>query len=274
MISWMPDEDRRRWAAAAMVTLITAVLLLLWTYHWLGDGRYGGVATIDETINRRTQQPAPEITSSVRLTQTFLASDDGLTSIQLFFGTYMRRNTADVVVAITDERGRTVLQTELAAASIVDNAYRTIGFDRLQHSRGVVYEVSITSPEGRPGNAFTAWTGNCDCYPEGEFLINGAQQADRELVMRVSYHHDNVTTWRELLDRMSQYKPLIFKGVGLVLLALIATAFSLAALALFTSEVLTPKRSVPLESANMYWIAAAIVASLIVLAVTGAYEGI
>lgn len=273
MTSWTAEVTRRR-TLAALITLATAVFLLFWSYHWLGDGKYGGISTIDETINRRTQQPTPEITSSVRLTQTFAGSDDGLTSVQLFFGTYMRRNTADVEVTITDETGGTVLQTDLPAASIADNAYHTIVFDRVQRSRGVVYEVTITSPEGRPGNAFTAWTGNCDCYPEGDFAINGVVQEDRELVLRVSYHHDDVTTWRELLDRMSQYKPLIFKGAGLVLLALIGAAFSLAALALLASDALSPRRGGSLAATDLYWVSAAIVVALIVLLVTGAYEGI
>lgn len=269
-----PAQPYRAWAIAALVVAATAVLLLAWAYQWLGDTKYGGVATIDETISRAMNQPAPEITSNVEVAQTFVASDNDLTEVQVFLGTYIRENTAPLVFTLTSSTGIDLYETMVDPKTIIDNAYHPFIFDRISDSRGKAYQVTLSSPLGEPGNAFTAWTSSCDCYPLGELSISGAPQPDKELVMRVTYHHDGVVTWRELLDRMSQYKPLIFKGVGLVMLAMLSAAFALGTLGAFTLAVVPRAEKQRDQYAHPLWIAAAAVVAVIVLWITGAYEGI
>jgi Na+-transporting methylmalonyl-CoA/oxaloacetate decarboxylase gamma subunit len=269
-----PAKQYRAWAIASIVVAATTVLLLAWAYHWLGDTRYGGVATIDETISHRTDEPTPEITSSLRVSQTFIATDNDLTEVQVFLATYARENTATLVMTLRDESGSIVARGEAGQQTIANNAYHPFIFDRIADSLGETYEVTLTSPNGKTGNAFTAWTGNCDCYPAGELSITGTPQPDKDLAMRVNYHHDGVVTWRELLDRMSQYKPLIFKGAGLVLLALLSMAFALAALGAFTLSVVPRAEDQRDQYAKPLWIGAALVVAIIVLLLTGAYEGI
>jgi hypothetical protein len=49
----------------------------------------------------------------------------------------------------------------------------------------------------------------------------------------VAYQNPGVSTWRELLNRMSQYKPEFFKGALLVAIGVGAFGFSVLAFAVF-----------------------------------------
>ena len=51
-----PARRYRDWGIAGIIVVATAILLLAWAYQWLGDTKYGGVATIDETISRAMNQ--------------------------------------------------------------------------------------------------------------------------------------------------------------------------------------------------------------------------
>jgi hypothetical protein len=262
------------WAITGAIVLVTGIFLMAWTWHWLGDSRYGGVATIDETISRRMDHPAPEITSGVEVSQTFVASDNDLTEVQLFLGTYIRTNTSPLVFTLRDSAHNVVATSQVDPATVLDNAYRPFIFDRIVDSRGKTYEATLTSPSGQSGNAFTAWISACDCYPKGELSISGVPHPDEDLVMRVDYHHDGVTTWRELLNRMSQYKPTISKGAGLVLLTGIGALFTLAALAYVTFSLVSTAEAQGEDRPRPLMIACALIVALIVVLLTGAYQGI
>ncbi len=263
----------RLWSAtvAFAVAVATCTVMLMWVLRLLNSPSYGGVSTIDEMINRHTDVPTPEITGDVRISQTFVASDDDLTEVQVFLGTYIRVNTVPLVLTVTDGSGRAVRTINADPATIYDNAYHPFIFDPIPDSRGKTYTATISSPTATPGNAFAAWLGNCDCYPGGLLSVNGQPRQDQELVMRVDYQHSGIVVWKELINRMSQYKPGIVKGAGIVLLGLIATTLALAALGAVTLSVIPPD---DVQRCRPLWLGVSVIVAVAVILLTRTYSGI
>jgi hypothetical protein len=264
-------ERYGRWGVAGAVMLGTGAFLLIWVVRLLSSSLYGGVAVVDEVISRRTDVPAPEITRGATVTQTFVASDDDLTEVRVFLGTYMRSNTVPLVLTLSDANDRVLRTVEADPATILDNAFHSFIFEPVRRSRGATYAVTLTSPEGDRDNAFTAWLGTCDCYPDGTLSINGRPRRDQELAVRVTYHHGGVVVWRELVNRASQYKPEIVKGAGLVLLGVFSGVLALASLGVLTFSVF-PRGDRREE--RPVWLAASVVVAVLVVVLTRAYSGI
>lgn len=261
----------RRWGAAGAVVIVAGAMMLIWVVRLLSSSTYSPVSTVDEMISRQTDIPTPEITSGVTVTQTFVASDDDLTEVQVFLGTYMRANTVPIVFTLSEQDGRVVRTAQADPATIEDNAYHPFIFDPIPDSRGRTYWATISSPTARSKNAFAAWLGNCDCYSNGVLSINGRPSPDQELAMRVDYQHSGVVVWKELVNRMSQYKPGILKGAGIVLLGVVSTALALAGLGAATLSVFPRGEA---QQWRPIWIAMSVVVAVVVVLLTGAYEGI
>ena len=251
--------------------MVTGAVMLIWVLRLLNGPLYSGISIVDEVISRQTDVPTPEITSGVTVGQTFVAADDDLTEVQIFLGTYMRANTVPVVLTLSDQGGSQVRTVEADPAMIHDNAYHPFVFDPVPDSRGKTYGVTLSSPTGRSGNAFAAWLGNCDCYPNGVLSIDGTPRPEQELAMRVDYQHSGVVVWKELVNRMSQYKPGTVKGAGIVLLGLVSTALALAALGGVTLSVFPPSGR---QEGRPIWIAGSVLVAVAVVVLTHAYSGI
>ncbi len=267
------DSHHRLWSAAAAIAVAagTSIVMLIWVVRLLNSPAYGGISTIDEMINRRTDVPTPEITGDMRVSQTFVASDDDLTEVQVFLATFMRANTVPLVFTLTDGSGQVVRTVSAEAVTINDNTFHPFIFEPIPDSRGKTYTAAISSPAATEGNAFAAWLGNCDCYPPGVLSIDGRARQDQELVMRVDYQHSGVVVWKELINRMSQYKPEIVKGAGIVLLGLVSTALALAALGAVTLSVIPPGEA---SRVRALWLGVSVVVAIAVVLLTGSYEGI
>jgi hypothetical protein len=259
-----------RLIVAALLPLTLGVFLLAWTWSLVDGPRFDSVPTTRELFSYRTDTPVGEITSGVAIEQSFLATRDYLTQVDINMATYVRDNSPDLVFELVDENGVTVRRVEVRPETIIDNQFHAFRFEPIADSTGEQYIARLTSPDGQIGDAFTAWAGDCDCYPGGALFVNGVEQPDSELAMRASYTRPGVVVWRELLDRMSQYKPLIFKGAGLVLVAAIATAMSLAALGWVAGAAV--RRSPPEVQPRILWLAASLIAVAIVLLITTPYS--
>ena len=234
MIARLPANRQR--LIAAVVALVLGAFLAFWVRDLLDSPRYSAVTQTEELISRRTDFPAPEITRGGTLSQTFVATDDDLTEVQVLIGTYVRQNTASLILELSADGVKRTVRAD--PATITDNQFHGFTFAPIEDSRGKTYTATLSSPDGRAGNAFTAWVGECDCYPDGALSINGLRHDDEELAMRIEFAHQDVVIWRELLNRMSQYKPGIVQGAGLVLLGLVGTALALGAVAGVTLAVM------------------------------------
>jgi len=245
--------------------------LLFWVLRLLESPLYGGVSVVEEVISRQTDVGTEEITSSMTVSQTFVATDDDLTEVRVFLGTSMRPNSAPLVLTLEDEGGRVVRSAQADPAAVTDRSYHPFVFQPLPDSGGRLYTVTLSSPGGTSGNAFTAWLGNCDCYPDGEPAVNGRPRPEQELAMRVAYHHEDVVVWRELVNRMSQYKPEIMKGAWIVIMAAVSSLLGLASLGAFVFTTVPPGAS---SQGRPLWLFASVVAAAAVVVLTRAYSGI
>ena len=225
------------WTALA-VAAAAGLLVLCWSVAILAQDRYGsGLTTIWEPINARPDEPAPEITRGVEVTQTFVSLADGLREVDIQMATFDRANTATLVFILSRENntGQAALrQLEIPASDIRDNDYFAFIFDPIADSSGDRFAVTLTSPGGRRGSAVTAWTGLCDCYADGSLYIDGEEEPGRELTMRVAHASGPASVSEELVNRMSQYKPELVKGASLVFLGALSVVLALMSIAYFT----------------------------------------
>lgn len=102
-----------------------------------------------------------EITSETTFTQMFTAEDNSnLIAITLKMASFDRENTCDFVISVLD--GETVLSSEtVKPEEIINNKDNTFIFESpAVISKGKKYTISITSPNGTSGNAFTVYKGN------------------------------------------------------------------------------------------------------------------
>lgn len=102
-----------------------------------------------------------EITSETTFTQSFFAEDNSnLIAITFKMASFDRENSCNLVIAVLD--GETVITTKtVKSEEIINNADNTLVFENPAIiSKGKKYTVSITSPDGTAGNAFTVYKGS------------------------------------------------------------------------------------------------------------------
>lgn len=223
-----------------------------------------GISTGIRAMNSHYTTAAPEIVPGASVGQTLRATEPNLSRIEVRLGTYERRNTAPLLLSIqeypsTSPPLRTI---EAQPETILNNLYHVFAFPPIADSSGKMFLLTLESPQGTPGNAFTAWVGECDCYPEGTLFLQGERQPQLDLTFRVGYENPpKAGVLRELVNRMSQYKPWFFKGAALSALGLLSLAFIILAVGSFTSSLLNDK------DARVSW-AWVPVASTIIVAVS------
>lgn len=105
--------------------------------------------------------PVGELTPETGIRQLFTAGGDEILGVQLLLSTYARQNTGSLEVTITDMQGQSRAAARLDMAALQDNALRYIVFDSPAKTvKGELLTLTVTSPDGAPGNAVTVWYGN------------------------------------------------------------------------------------------------------------------
>jgi SAM-dependent methyltransferase len=102
--------------------------------------------------------PVGELVDGVVLRQPFTPRRDHLCAVELQLATYGRVNSGEVVFRVREAGGgpeRVVLR--VAAADVVNNAWRRFEFPPLSGVRGRRLELTLEAPGARPGDAITAW---------------------------------------------------------------------------------------------------------------------
>jgi len=160
-LSFCLDRKKCGWLARVLLPL---VLLLL-----------TGCVEQSDAAQPRYVQPAGEITSTHTVGQTFVATADNLTRLDVLMATYARRNRGPVVFYLRQSptSAENLVRIEIEAATIRDNEYRTFRFDPIPDSGGRSFYFFFESPEAAPGNAVTVWQSAQDVYPDGATVIDG-----------------------------------------------------------------------------------------------------
>ncbi|MEA3346429.1 MAG: hypothetical protein U9Q78_09365 [Chloroflexota bacterium] len=138
----------------------------------------------------RSIQPVGEIRGSRTVGQTFVASHDELSRVDVQLATYARRNTQPVIFHL---RSAPSASTDIAtiafeAEEVRDNAYRPFRFSPITDSEGRSFYFFLESPTSEPGDAITMWHSPDDVYEEGELYINGRRQGG-DLAFRTYYNY-------------------------------------------------------------------------------------
>jgi hypothetical protein len=128
----------------------------------------------------------PEITDGTKVTQTFVINDNGLSSVAIQVGTFMRKNDIHLVLTLADQTGKTLRSGTFSLLDHADNTFLEFSFDPILNSKGKTMILSISSPDSKAGNAVTLWATGSDTYPQGKLRIND-KYLQSDLVLSVKY---------------------------------------------------------------------------------------
>ncbi len=111
--------------------------------------------------------------TAVEVGQFIPVPSDGLGGIRLVFATFSSRpTTADLVLHVREQPDGSDLRTvSIPAATLEDGQWREIRFAPIEHSAGKTYYLSVTSPNGAPGNAVTVRFRSADLRPGSMVLL-------------------------------------------------------------------------------------------------------
>ena len=233
-------ENRRTVMAAVAVVALAALIVVTWSASILGEDRYSEeLATFRAPPYAAGTEAVPEIASGVTVGASFLATEDDLTGIDVRMATNGRLNSGSLIFTLaTSLTGAPLRTLQLPSANIRPDLFHRFAFEPIEDSAGQTYYLTLAAPGVETGNGVSPWTQDCNCEPSSELYINGERQDQRELAMSVVYRAETRGTLWELINRMSQYKPELVKGVGFLLISLVAVGLSLLAVGVFTKRVM------------------------------------
>lgn len=211
---------------ALAVLIVLASLLTAGAFAWI----LRVPVTQHVTVTADTSEPLFELTSGRSISQTLRPQTDGLSGIELVFGTFARNNSSilDVTLAHTDEPQSPLVQRQLLTAELVDNQSHHLGFPPLDDSAGKEFILTLTSPDGVSGNAVTVYSSPTDVYPGGTLFTDGAPQMG-DLLLTLDYHpraFDFLTANPSHLLKMRSPEDAL-KLVGVYVLALASTVLAI-----------------------------------------------
>lgn len=152
----------------ALVLAVYVILAI--AFYWIAGNQLR--FRDDETDFVSASEPIGELVQGMEIRQPFVAEADEISTVSMLLSTYARENTCSVLVSIVDKNGEILGQTRLPAAEIEDNVTRTIPFAQpVAVTPRERYALVLTSPDGVPGNAITAWQGSTISTAKAEIPI-------------------------------------------------------------------------------------------------------
>ncbi len=170
----------------------------------------------------RQNQTTGELYDTITIGQSFVATQDDLSRIDIMLATYARENTHEIIFELREAEAQNpaIIQT-IKAQSIKNNAYHSFRFDPISNSIGRTYIFSLSSPGSEPGNAITAWYHTDDVYSDGTAFINdSAIQGD--LRFRV-YHSYSLTELSLFIFKRITHDRIFFIFWCLLLIVTVST---------------------------------------------------
>lgn len=237
-------ERHLPWIIASLVVILLGLAVVALVDDVLSDPEVSvKIARVTRSANDQANVPVGAITADVRVSQTFHATEADLSEVAIMLATYGRRNHVSLVFSLwSDPPGGEPIRTiTVSPDMIADNAYQFFQFAPVPDSAGKNFILTLESPSATPENSFTAWLGECDCYPEGRVYLNGDELPERDLAFRLGYHEDVKSVLHEVMNRLSQYKPWFFKGGFLVGFGLVSLSLTSFMVGYFASSLPSPK---------------------------------
>lgn len=146
-----------------------------------------GCFELEGQIQDRQNNTTGEIYDNLTVGQSFLATKDKLSRIDIRLATYARENTHEIIFELREAGAQEpVVSQIIQAQSIKNNAYHSFHFDPITNSLGRTYIFTLSSPESKPGNAITAWYHTDDLYENGTIFLD-EKPGEGDLRFRIFY---------------------------------------------------------------------------------------
>jgi hypothetical protein len=132
------------------------------------------------------RDPVGEIVPGFTVIQSFEAEHDKLRVVAILLATYGRHNTSHVKISLLNDRGQELASQVVDAKKLEDSNFYNFSFPVIEDSANKTYKVEITSVDGSPGNAITAWMSKTNLYPDGTLTVNNVQEPG-DLMFKLYY---------------------------------------------------------------------------------------
>lgn len=122
------------------------------------------------------------------LEQDFVALTNRLGMVSIYFGTYDRENRGIIHVELCDENGNAVAQSNIDAATLRDNKWKSIALDDVKLDLLKQYTIKIYSGDFRGDNNVAVYTNNMNFSKLPAAKMNGIPQ---EYVLAVKLYGES-----------------------------------------------------------------------------------
>ncbi len=154
-----------------------------------------------------------ELSSSVTIGQTFVASYDGLSAVQVSLGSYGRENSGEVIFRLctSEDSTENLVRVRFDAAEVEGNVYRDFEFNPIASSGGRSFCFFLEAPAAQSGNAIGVLGSREDLFPHGQAVVSGLEAGDvSDLAFQLQYDPPLPGEIDAFLDRLAANKPSIF----------------------------------------------------------------
>lgn len=170
----------------------------------------------------------PPVSASVRFSQTFEMTADGLEAIEFRPARTGPAPSGAVTLSIlevTSAREREIGRREVAAVDLVAGRWFRFSFPPVERSRGRAYRLDVSSSETTPVEGVALWATKGDRYDRGALFINGTTRWADMAFRAVA---PSPPIWRALLFRPAR-GAVVVAALALTWLALGAVLRALGA---------------------------------------------
>jgi hypothetical protein len=146
--------------------------------------------------------PVGEIAGSNKPGQTFVATDDNLSQVQVLGATYGRVLTGTLVFHLkaAPNAPTDLVTQDLSLAGLSDNTWWPITFPPIRQAAGRTFYFYLESPGARAGNAATLWYNSDDLYAGGT-RMDGNRPATGDLAFRtLSFVDPDAPRFTKMVD--------------------------------------------------------------------------
>ncbi|MFN8471232.1 MAG: DUF6541 family protein [Anaerolineae bacterium] len=187
-----------RWVRAAL--FLVALTL---------SGCSGGISGTD-VEQPRLDTPAPRIEHQDALGQRFVATQPGLSGIEMILAVYPDpMPSGDLQFRLYDDQNHEIRRAALPLAALRHNDPVRFDFAPVSDSAGRQFTFTLSGP---PNNPVTVWSNKDDVYKQGELLVDGQPQAgdlDFKTYVHLGYADILTLLWQDLLGGLGIIIPML-----------------------------------------------------------------
>jgi len=209
--------------------ILTAIIIAFPIFYLLGN------ISFSKPFNcQQSEKPIPLINK--KIIQSFIAFHDNISVLSIKPATYTKTVRAKILFAIKDTRGNLIYTTEKNTIFIEDNKFYKLKIPKNNLSKNNLYFLEISYSQA-PKTPIGFWATSENCY-EGDLFLGKEKKENSDLLLIQKYSEDSFwANAKELLNRISQYKPLWLKGWKILALFFVYLSFIFLLVAIFIRKI-------------------------------------